>query len=705
MNGNRSRIRMTPPMTIPPSTSSSPFNWGPTPAIWSAGPAREIFDIIDQEIDSLGSVGSMGYTDNSSYTDSKGYADSKSYTAGGPFLLAGPPSRNASFATPMSPPKRLPYPQQQIQVSPRLSEVGSLTYPYEAPVHGRVLIRRLPATTSEADMRLMLVFSQELLSIELMGPESTEGAYYRSALVRFRSVSGATEARNMLDGRASLDGLTKMAVTIQPLPDYGSLVSAPFAMPNGAPNASSDLFTTPVYRSQPAPVGNGFPPRDAMSPTSKGGRFFPTAPPHQDLAAPDTKAGSHYKNLFNPQSPIGNHLANEVPGRLGKHLIKNERNDKEEGGIIGDAFAHTGQATPTLQRGTTPQDPLSQGMANLVLKPGASSTPAPMPPSYLGGLPPVNGNGNGNSNGNYLSLGQQLQHQLQHQLQQQQQQQQHQRHVLSQLPQQNPQQQSVPQHNKHQQHQHQQHQQQQHQQQQHQQQQHQQQHQHQQLQHQQLQQQQQHHQRAQPQQEKQEKQPQQQPPYGKANFPPVNPADQNPPCNTLYVGNLPIDTSEEELKALFSPVRGYKRLCFRTKQNGPMCFVEFEDVGHATKALSQLYGWCLHNSIKGGIRLSFSKNPLGVRSPPSQPSHGNMPPVNGMAPSTANGFTAASGPPPGLPKPANYGNRAYTSYSPNGRNGSNMGTPINGSSAVSGFQRTPFYKNGINMAKPHTPFA
>lgn len=104
------------------------------------------------------------------------------------------------------------------------------------------------------------------------------------------------------------------------------------------------------------------------------------------------------------------------------------------------------------------------------------------------------------------------------------------------------------------------------------------------------------------------------PSFPRAQYPPVNPADQNPPCNTLYVGNLPIDTSEDELKSIFSKQRGYKRLCFRTKQNGPMCFVEFEDVAYATKALNDLYGQPLHNSVKGGIRLSFSKNPLGVRS-------------------------------------------------------------------------------------------
>ena len=138
-------------------------------------------------------------------------------------------------------------------------------------------------------------------------------------------------------------------------------------------------------------------------------------------------------------------------------------------------------------------------------------------------------------------------------------------------------------------------------------------------------------------------------------FPPVNPADQNPPCNTLYVGNLPMDTSEDELKNMFSKQRGYKRLCFRTKQNGPMCFVEFEDITFATKALHELYGHMLHNSVKGGIRLSFSKNPLGVRT--GQP--GGMGPPTPLSPSGpmpnwlsgAAPFSTANGPPPGLAAP------------------------------------------------------
>ena len=85
----------------------------------------------------------------------------------------------------------------------------------------------------------------------------------------------------------------------------------------------------------------------------------------------------------------------------------------------------------------------------------------------------------------------------------------------------------------------------------------------------------------------------------------------NPPCNTLYVGNLPPNTNEDELRMMFAKCIGFKRLSFKSKaNNGPMCFVEFEDVACATQALHELYGNPLSNSVKGGIRLSFSKNPL-----------------------------------------------------------------------------------------------
>ena len=146
-----------------------------------------------------------------------------------------------------------------------------------------------------------------------------------------------------------------------------------------------------------------------------------------------------------------------------------------------------------------------------------------------------------------------------------------------------------------------------------------------------------------------------------------------------------MDTSEDELKAIFSKQRGYKRLCFRTKQNGPMCFVEFEDISFATKALNELYGQPLHNSVKGGIRLSFSKNPLGVRNGQSNSNavqsnmnpHAALPGLGGTV-GTPLGFTTATGPPPGLSAPPGLsmpmgvnassmnGNSGFGIYSNNG---------------------------------------
>lgn len=53
--------------------------------------------------------------------------------------------------------------------------------------------------------------------------------------------------------------------------------------------------------------------------------------------------------------------------------------------------------------------------------------------------------------------------------------------------------------------------------------------------------------------------------------------------NTLYVGNLPSSPPppgygpnhlEDSLRNLFSNQPGFRKLCFRQKSNGPMCFVE-----------------------------------------------------------------------------------------------------------------------------------
>ena len=46
-------------------------------------------------------------------------------------------------------------------------------------------------------------------------------------------------------------------------------------------------------------------------------------------------------------------------------------------------------------------------------------------------------------------------------------------------------------------------------------------------------------------------------------------------------------------------------------------FLQFEDIPYAAKAMQDLSGHQVHGLVKGGIRLSYSKNQLGVRTPPN----------------------------------------------------------------------------------------
>ncbi|KAL2109505.1 hypothetical protein VUR80DRAFT_2347 [Thermomyces stellatus] len=408
--------------------------------------------------------------------------------------------------------------------------IGTPFGPTPSPPAGTsVLIRNLPLNTSEEQVRLMALWSKELIGVEVLPPDPAVDPDMRSAIMKFRTPMGANEAKAMLNGKVNVSGSAGMIVDI---------------ISEGAVSPSSN---TPNSR-QASRFNNGpFPPHDAISPPMNGSAYGT-----KDLQSSETNA--LYHGLFTPQSPIGNHL---TEARIsGKSLIKSNdaADDDETGQLLKDpvAFAESGGASG--RRATAPHVPITQ-LASLSLNataPGPSSLPqfghpghasVPTHPSAMS--PMMNGSG---------------------------------RHVNY------PVNAPFPRHNL---------------------------------------------------------------------APPINPADQNPPCNTLYVGNLPIDTSEEELKAIFSKQRGYKRLCFRTKQNGPMCFVEFEDISFATKALHELYGQPLHNSVKGGIRLSFSKNPLGVRSGQNsgQANAGGAGGMNSLNAGPGSGFTTASGPPPGLSVP------------------------------------------------------
>ncbi|KAK3363294.1 hypothetical protein B0T25DRAFT_443047 [Lasiosphaeria hispida] len=454
------------------------------------------------------------------------------------------------------------------------------------------LIRNLPANTSEESIRLMMVFSKDLVDVDVLSVEQSEDPGSRSAILKFKSPAGAQEAKNMLDGKSVSANAAELIVEIlgSSAAGLGQRYPIDTNVSNGASTATSSTASSATSSRQATRFNGTYQNLDKITPPLNG--VYGSG----DLINPEPSA--HYQNIFSPQSPIGNHLTDR--NRIsGKSLIKNDAPDDDDTGeLLKDPV---GYAENGLQRRqTAPHIPPSGRMASLSLNTTPASGHAPIP-HY--GHPGMTGLSSMPNTMSPTVMGGQQQQQ------------------------------------------------------------------------------------------------QQQQSYRGHNFPPANPADQNPPCNTLYVGNLPIDTSEEELKAMFSKQRGYKRLCFRTKQNGPMCFVEFEDISFATKALNDLYGQPLHNSVKGGIRLSFSKNPLGVRSgqTSSQNAAGAMGSMNGIHPGSGNGFTTANGPPPGLSAPPGLGmNRSGHSGSPNLATGG--GNPYN-SPAFSSPSNNPWG----GMYNNHTP--
>lgn len=102
-------------------------------------------------------------------------------------------------------------------------------------------------------------------------------------------------------------------------------------------------------------------------------------------------------------------------------------------------------------------------------------------------------------------------------------------------------------------------------------------------------------------------------PLRPTNFSPVTNLRDNPPCNTLFVGNLGDNTSEQELRALLSSQPGYRQLKMVRGPKSTTAFVEFGDVGTAMMVHSALQGAVLPSSDRGGIRVQFSKNPFGRR--------------------------------------------------------------------------------------------
>ncbi|KAL6496891.1 hypothetical protein OROGR_028820 [Orobanche gracilis] len=90
-----------------------------------------------------------------------------------------------------------------------------------------------------------------------------------------------------------------------------------------------------------------------------------------------------------------------------------------------------------------------------------------------------------------------------------------------------------------------------------------------------------------------------------SSYVPVQNTKDNPPCNTLFIGNLGENINEEELRGLFSGQPGFKQMKVLRQERHTVCFIEFEDVNSATNVHRSLQGAVIPSSGSIGMRIQY----------------------------------------------------------------------------------------------------
>ncbi|KAG5237957.1 U1 small nuclear ribonucleoprotein [Salix suchowensis] len=100
-----------------------------------------------------------------------------------------------------------------------------------------------------------------------------------------------------------------------------------------------------------------------------------------------------------------------------------------------------------------------------------------------------------------------------------------------------------------------------------------------------------------------------------SSYVPVQNTKDNPPCNTLFIGNLGENINEDELRGLFSVQPGFKQMKVLRQERHTVCFIEFEDLNSATNVHHTLQGAVIPSSGSVGMRIQypFRFNPFGKR--------------------------------------------------------------------------------------------
>jgi len=94
--------------------------------------------------------------------------------------------------------------------------------------------------------------------------------------------------------------------------------------------------------------------------------------------------------------------------------------------------------------------------------------------------------------------------------------------------------------------------------------------------------------------------------------------DDEVPCSTLFIGNLSSNTSDTELRGLFSQCAGFVGLRLSRGKDGLVAFADFENTILSTQAMNQCQSYVLPSSAdRGGIRISYAKQRMSNRNQPT----------------------------------------------------------------------------------------
>jgi RNA recognition motif-containing protein len=92
----------------------------------------------------------------------------------------------------------------------------------------------------------------------------------------------------------------------------------------------------------------------------------------------------------------------------------------------------------------------------------------------------------------------------------------------------------------------------------------------------------------------------------------ANSGRSNPPMDTIFIANMSPEASEDELKTLLSGYPGFKR-CKLVNQRGVItAFAQFEDIKSSAAAIGFLQGRPNLALDSSGLRVEYSKKPMGV---------------------------------------------------------------------------------------------